>query len=166
MKAEREKLFTINGLADLTGIDRMTVRRRLADTKPAKQKGKVKMFRAEQALAVLKSQKPAGERNDNGDLERKKLERQIENLDIDIAAKKSDLMPTAEVRRDVTRYALENRSKLLSLGARMAQTLAVVTDPLIVQEKIDAEVRSILNHLAKGQWTGCICENCGKEIKP
>ncbi len=79
-----------------------------------------------------------------------------EKLELANEATKRDLIPAEEVRREVTRAFQELKGQLLIIPRRLGQPLALETDAVSVEEKINAEIVSVLEarsvaELAKGK---------------
>lgn len=79
-----------------------------------------------------------------------------EKLELANEATKRDLIPAEEVRREVTRAFQELKGQLLIIPRRLGQPLALETDAVTVEEKINAEIVSVLEsrsvaELAKGK---------------
>jgi hypothetical protein len=64
-----------------------------------------------------------------------------------------DLIPAEEVRRDITRGFTELKTQLLIIPRRLGQPLAMVTDSVEVEERIQAEIVSTLETFHAGEWT-------------
>lgn len=73
-----------------------------------------------------------------------------EKLELENAALKRDLLPAEEVRRDVTRGFTELKSQLLTIPRRLAQPLAMETDAVIVEERMEKEILAVLELASRG----------------
>jgi len=60
-----------------------------------------------------------------------------------------DLIPLEEVRRDVTRAFTELKTQLLVIPRRLGHSLAAETDPVTIEERIDAEIVSVLENASR-----------------
>lgn len=76
------------------------------------------------------------------------------------------VVPKAEARRALTKYAVGVRKKLLELPQRNALPLSLLKEPFAVEQKLNEEVRSVLSEVFRGVWGKIECPNCKKEIKP
>ena len=63
-----------------------------------------------------------------------------------------DLIPAEEVRLDVTRGFTELKTQLLVIPRRVAQPLSMESDPVAVEERIQAEIESVLETMSRDQW--------------
>lgn len=68
-----------------------------------------------------------------------------------------------QCKRAVTRYVTAVRNRVLGLAKRNAQRLAIETDPIAVEQHLEAETRAILTDL-KFEFGLLACPNCGKEV--
>lgn len=59
-------------------------------------------------------------------------------------------LPLEEVRRDITRGFTELKSQLLTIPRRLAQPLAMETDAVIVEERMEKEILAVLEHASRG----------------
>lgn len=74
-----------------------------------------------------------------------------DKLEIQNAALRRDLIPAEEVRRDVTRAFTELKTQLLVIPRRLGQPLAMVTDAVEVEERIQKEIVSVLDAASAGE---------------
>ena len=65
--------------------------------------------------------------------------------------------------REIVRFVLAIKFKLLGIPSRMSQKLALTTDPLTVSEMLTAEFRAVLTDL-KSDLGKIECPICKKEI--
>jgi hypothetical protein len=63
-----------------------------------------------------------------------------------------DLIPAEEVRLDVTRGFTELKTQLLVIPRRVAQPLSMESDPVAVEERIQAEIESVLETMSRNEW--------------
>jgi hypothetical protein len=63
-----------------------------------------------------------------------------------------DLIPADEVRRDVTRGFTELKTQLLVIPRRLGQPLAMVTDPVECEERIQKEIVTALETMNRNDW--------------
>lgn len=75
-----------------------------------------------------------------------------EKLELGNDALKRELIPAEEVRRDVTRSFTELKTQLLVIPRRLGQPLAMVTDAVEVEERIQKELVSVLDTMSRGEW--------------
>jgi hypothetical protein len=95
-----------------------------------------------------------------------KAEQHAEQEIIKTATLKEELIPKAEARRSVTRYAVALRGKLVDLPRTQALSLSLLKDPVDIETRLAQEIRGILTQMFKNDWGACVCPNCKKEIKP
>jgi hypothetical protein len=164
MKKKTPKIesFTTNRIADLTGMDRMTVRRRLADVKLLRSRGKTRFYSAEDALRVLKPGQK--QQSPNSALEAVKLQKQIESIEIENGKKRGELQPVADMRRAAVRFSYSVRDAIWSLPRRTAGRLSLLTDPVEIEEILQEEVRTILTDISKNPLTELHCPHCKTKL--
>ena len=75
-----------------------------------------------------------------------------EKLELGNDALKRDLIPAEEVRRDVTRGFTELKTQLLVIPRRLGQPLAMVTDPVECEERIQKEIVGALETMSRNEW--------------
>jgi hypothetical protein len=154
--------FTVNRISDLSGLDRMTCRRRLADVKPLNSKGKVKFYSAEDALRALK---PGQVRQSpNATLEGEKMRKQIEAIDIANAKARGDFRPVNELKQAATRFSFSVRDLIWTMPRRVAGRLALMTDPVEIEGDLRSEVREILTLVSRTPFGEFHCPKCKAKI--
>lgn len=72
-----------------------------------------------------------------------------EKLEIGNETLKRELLPAEEVRRDVTRAFVELKTQLLVIPRRVGQELALESDPVAVEERVNAELVSVLDSASR-----------------
>lgn len=75
-----------------------------------------------------------------------------EKLELENASTRRDMIPVEEMRRDVTRGFTALKTQLLIIPRRLGQPLAMVTDAVEVEERIQKEIISVLETMHRGNW--------------
>lgn len=86
----------------------------------------------------------------NADEKLKVTRNEILEIRRDEALKK--LVPLEEVQRTVMRGFMALKSRLLIVPRRLCSPLAVTTDPVDVETRIDAEIREALSEISSCEW--------------
>lgn len=71
-----------------------------------------------------------------------------EKLELANEATRKEMIPAEEVRREVTRAFYELKTQLLVIPRRVGEPLAFITDPIQIEERITAEVISVLESMS------------------
>ena len=136
---------SISGLSDLTGFDRRTIAKRLADL-PCDDRGKGgKYYRSDHALSRLYT--------GQGDLlepaqEKAMLDAARRRLaDLEYAKRRGDLMQVENVFRALDVAATAFRNQLETIPGRFASTFAAETDARKIETELLREIHASLNHV-------------------
>lgn len=144
-----QPIATVKEIADALGLTESAVRKMAdAGVVPKPVRGKMNCLEVLAGWAKRSREQLAAKTNAD---ERIKTAR-AEKLEIQNAALKRELLPAEEVRRDVTRGFTELKTQLLVIPRRVAQPLAMETDPVIVEERVEKEITAALELMASGQW--------------
>jgi hypothetical protein len=150
--------YTINKLSELTGIDRRTLKKQLANKTP----NEAGEYLAADVLEILKT-RPKGLTAKHA-MEARKLKAQCERIEFENEVRKGKFVPSEEVRRDLTRFILQAKAKLVSMPSSMAQTLALITDPIEIERQLKGRIHEFLRLLQTEQWGHTDCPHCGRRI--
>lgn len=163
-KAKKDGGLTINRAADLTGIDRMTLRRRLADVEPVQNRGRAKAYAVEDILRAVKATQDR--KSPNSALEATKLQKQIDRLEIENRKTAGDLVAVVDVRQDLVRYLTNLKRQAFAMPRRVSQLLVGEKDATTIEQKLASELRDIFSAIAHKKWDAMNCPHCQKEIRP
>jgi hypothetical protein len=144
------RYLSMSQLAENTGIDRRTVKSRLAAVKPYRIDGKAIIYDAHQVLPILlgfgRSSKEEIE-TEMKDYERRQEKAKAEKLEIEVAITNGSYVATAEVARAVAAEYANVRARLTSIPSRCAKDLSLEFDPALVKSRLDQEVSEALSEL-------------------
>lgn len=74
------------------------------------------------------------------------------------------VIPIADAKHTLTRYAVGLRAKLLELPKSLALPLSLTKDVIELEEKLMAAVRGVLGQMFRCEWGKIQCPHCKKEI--
>jgi hypothetical protein len=146
------RYLTPSHLAELTGKDRATVRKRLEGLDPYKEDGRARYYDAHKALPLILLVE-----NTQG------LERQIEEetlrqkraaadkAEIAVAKERGLLVEVESIGLEVEQEYTAIRARFLALGSKLALTLAPECSPGNVKIIIDNAINEILSELSLDQ---------------
>jgi phage terminase Nu1 subunit (DNA packaging protein) len=138
-------------LAEITGLDRRTVKDRLANIDPHKEEGKAIIYDTRQALPILLGYDDPNQKGKvNKELKEQELrfERaRAEKLEIELEVLKGLNVPIQDVCKEVEKEFNYVRSTLLSIPSRRAQALALENDPAVIRQILEEDVQEALEHL-------------------
>lgn len=141
---------SINALAELTGYDRRTLRKKLARL-PFEESGRSHLYDTVTALATIYAATGEGY-----DLTREKARlahHQADIAEIDARERKGDVVKRDAVVAAWQAELVTVRAKLLSLPTRTAAVLATIDDPRKVEIELRRVCHEILDELAEREPT-------------
>lgn len=154
-KVDLTKL-SINQLETLTGSTYRTIKKILADVPPAETTGNAILYEAREALFLVFEAQGVRRPPPNADgveildpaQEKAKLDRKrTELVDLQLQEKKGILIPADEVEKTWSDQVVACRSKMLGIPNRLSAQLAVITDPHVIEAKLESTIREALNEL-------------------
>jgi hypothetical protein len=139
-------------LAEVTGIDRRTVKSRLAQIKPFRKEGKAIIYDTHQVLAILLGFDQNGSQEIDPrkallDAELQTEQARAEKLRLEVDKMKGEVVAIDDVCRTVGKEYTYVRAALLALPNKAAKPMAMEDDPTVCQSLLKKEVDEILNHL-------------------
>jgi hypothetical protein len=109
---------------------------------------------------------PAGKESSLETLRRHRIvrvKRQNEKLRLDLKKTKGELVPLEKITREVIQANTTVKTQFLTLGPRLAPTLAPISDPRDISRLLTTEVEKICNDLAYGTLPeDTHCPTCGR----
>lgn len=148
--------LSISELSEITGKDRRTVSRALANVKPEVNPSnpRAKLFDSRMALQLLFA---SGSADGNGevrdlDVERARLaSAQANRAELDVAERRGELLKASDVTHEVTDAFRRVRARLLSLSTKIAPLVVGSTDAAEIKATIDLAVEDALNELVAAE---------------
>lgn len=150
---EMPERLSIVQLSLLTGIDRRTVSSKLTEARVPFEPGahKSKLYRPSEALPQLYKNRDEPERDQNAsqlDEEKLLLQRaKREKAELDLAERRREVIPLAEITAAVSREYTFVRSQLRGLPSRLAKHLSVMTAPEECFELLSNAIDEVLSEL-------------------
>ncbi len=144
------RYLSMSQLSEVTGLDRRTVKDRLAKQKPYKTEGKAILYEARKAIPILlgfgdPDAKDIGRQQREQELRHEKI--RAEKLEIEVGRMKKELVPIEDVCKSVEQEYTYTRTSLLSIPVKCAKALSLETDPAVVQATLAEYINEALAHL-------------------
>ena len=134
-------LVSINRLAEITGLDRRTIKNKLSGVLPETDHGETTLVDTRQALPVVLG---TGERLDPAQ-EKAQLDRvRREIAELERARIEGSLTEVSIVNRALTDIGTSLREALLAIPGRVASPLAAETDARQIEHRLTTEIRDAL----------------------
>jgi DNA-binding Lrp family transcriptional regulator len=146
------RFLSMSQLAELTGLDRRTVKDRLKDLKAQSGKGRGHYYDTQEALPRLYF--PEGSNNveeQMAEAQLRKARADAEKAEIDVKVKRGELVAIEEVAEVVGKEYTYVRARILAMPTRLAKPLSMESDPLVVKKLLDEAVTEALEDLAADQ---------------
>lgn len=143
MASRRE--FNVDQLVVELDKDRRTIQRAIdnAKLKPVSENERSKFYHIIDVIRALWENETL-----NLGAEKARLAKmQADKTEIDIKRLNGELIPKVEVEQEASKIATTIKSKMLSLPARMAGTLATVESESRIEDILEKEMRAILEEL-------------------
>ncbi|MHA1537411.1 MAG: hypothetical protein ACTSUD_07635 [Alphaproteobacteria bacterium] len=136
--------WSVNRLAVDLRLDRRTVAKRLHNVEPVGQGSKGPVYGLAEAARALFGQ------SELDDLNRRILVAKAEAAELDLAAKRGEMVRADDVRRAAAAHALAEREALLNLPDRIAPVLAAEldTDQVRLTAALERQVRGYMESRA------------------
>ena len=146
-------LESVNRLAELTGVDRRTINKRLKDMQPTKD-GRANLYPSELALPLILQVELGG---DDGEPSHKKLDRekarltelQADKADLEVKRMAGDLIPATEVVEFVSRMIANARARFLALPTKAAPEVVLTDDVNTAKAILEGFAKEALAELAE-----------------
>ncbi len=141
-------VWTLNGLAAETGLDRRTLAKRLVGVTPADEKGDVKLYRLADVLPALGLGATPNKAQLDLTAERARLAKeQADKTAIQNEERRGEIIPVADVIERWTRIAETVKRRLLGLPSKVAPRLAMKPVSEVFRV-LDEQVRETLIELS------------------
>lgn len=144
------RYLSISQLSEITGKDRRTISKYLVNLAVHTKEKNAHKYDAHLALPIIFGNgSKAADDVDDIDVERARLTRlQAEKAQIDLDLKRRQLIPIDEVVGELEREYSYTRAQLIGLPSRMAQSLAVETDPAVIRDELAEAINQALEEMS------------------
>lgn len=147
--SEAKPTASLAAVANALGVTESAVRKAAEDGHFAKPvRGRLDVLDVLRGWAARERARLAEKTNADARIKSARAER----LELGNEALKRDLIPAEEVRRDVTRGFTELKTQLMVIPRRLGQPLAMVTDAVECEERIEKEIVAALDSMHGGEW--------------
>lgn len=136
-------------LADITGLDRDTVTKKLESLQPYSAKSNLIQYDTRLALPLLYA------RDSNVGLERKIEEEKLrydtaraDKMELEVKKRRDQLVEIETVGQDVDKEYAAVRSALLAIPSKLALDLATITEPAVIKKELEDSINEALSELS------------------
>lgn len=143
------RYLSMSQLSEVAGIDRRTVKDRLANVKPFKKEGKAIIFDATVALPVLFGYS-AGNENVLEQIKEQTLrleKAKADKIELELEERRGQVVAIEDVAKAVEKEYTYVRSTILSIPSKRAKVLALESDPQVVRSLLEQDINEALSHL-------------------
>ena len=138
---------TISDLADLTGLTRQVVAKKLRGLEHGTGKYGAKLYESAQVLPILYEIDNLDRSVDLNQARARLAEKQMEKIDFELDLKRGGFIPFNEILEAGSRIFTSFRTRLLSIPTKGAPRIAGIDDPIEVQEIFEEYLLEALNEL-------------------
>lgn len=143
-----ERYKTVNQLSEMTGKDRRTIKKRIANLKIHSTHGRSEFYDMFEAIPALFS----ADSKDN--VEEQLVQEQLryetaraDKMILEVEQRRGEVVPVSEVARIVSSEYGNVRARLLSVPSRCAKDLSLELDPALVKQRLEEEINEALSEL-------------------
>jgi hypothetical protein len=140
-------LESIAKLADLTGLSRESVSRKLRGLPFHTGERNSKLFESQDVLPVLYGLDEREEAVDLNAARAKLAEKQVEKIDFDMELKSGAFIPYDVMLSQAQRVFVAFRTRICSIPTKLAPKVASMDDPIDVEEALDEHLTEALEEL-------------------
>lgn len=142
------RYLTMNQMSEITGIDRRTVKKRVAHLKVHKGAGKGHYYDAHEALPALYHGEGGGNIDQKLQAEQLKYDAaRAELKQLEVAKLRGQVVPVEDVAKVVEKEYSFVRQQIRALPSKLAMPLALVSDPNQIHEMLQHSVDECLTEL-------------------
>jgi phage terminase Nu1 subunit (DNA packaging protein) len=150
--------FTVSKLAELLEIDRRVLRRMLEPIEPVHNDGRSKFYELRQVIKSI--------RGPSAQAEKARLDSlRADVVELDLAAKKGELIPVETVLEIITPMYANCRTRLLAIPVKAAIEVAAMEDKNEIQDKLEAFIHEALEELSNAEPLAILGEGAAKIAK-
>lgn len=145
-----EKIFNCSQLAELFGLDRRTVTKRVKDTEPAGNvRGGSPGYRIVDVAHLLVADRvELGDEETAEQLRRRKLRAEAGMAELELASRERAMLPRSDVDAAVVGAFSRVRQRLLAIPSKLAPILATKMEPAEVEAEVRRAIHDALEELA------------------
>lgn len=144
------RYLSMTQLSEVTGVDRRTVKNRLAELKPIKTVANAIIYDAHMALPLVlrTSDKSASQVEKQMAEEQLRFEKaRADKMSLEVQKMQGEVVNIEDVARTVSKEYSYVRAAILSIPAKRAKALALEDDPAVIQSTLLEDVNEVLAHL-------------------
>ncbi len=143
------RYLSMKQLSEVTGVDRLTIKKRLAAVKPFRNEGKAIIYDAHEAIPVLLTATATkNEKTDKLMDEQLRYERaRADKIILEVREREGQVVDVTEVAKVVGAEYANVRARLLGIPSRCAKDLSLESNPSLVKDRLDQEVAEALEEL-------------------
>lgn len=144
------RYLSMSQLADVTGVDRRTIKARLEGIEPHEKHGKAIIFDSHQVLPIILGVGTEDPKLVSKALREEQLRYEKARADkiiLDMEILRKEVVPIDDVCKAVEKEYTYVRATLNAIPSRRARALAVEDDPNVIQEMLRADIDEALDHL-------------------
>jgi phage terminase Nu1 subunit (DNA packaging protein) len=144
------RYLSMTQLSEITGVDRRTVKSRLAEVEPYKEEGSAILYDAREAIPKIMQFEDKTKDNTWKDLQKEQLryeKARADKVQLENDTKRGELVRIEDVTRTVGKEYAYVRAAILTLPSKVAKSVSLEEDPAVCQSILKKEVDEILNHL-------------------
>lgn len=137
-------------MAEITGVDRRTIKSRLTEIDPVKKEGRASLYDTHKTLALALGMGSGTDSNIDKELKEAQLRRELaaaDKIEIDNARTRGELISQEDATRIMGKELTYVRAAILSVPSKLAKPIAMEDDPNITHLMLQREVDEILNHI-------------------
>lgn len=145
------RYLSMTQLSEVTGVDRRTVKSRLADLKPIKTEARAIIYDAHMALPLVLR---TGDKMSVSQIEKQMAEEQLrhekakaDKISLEVQKMQGEVVNIEDVARTVGKEYSYVRAALLSIPSKRAKALAIEDDPAVIQSSLLEDINEVLSHM-------------------
>lgn len=144
------RYLSMSQLSEVTGVDRRTVKSRLANVEPHKTEGRAIIYDSHEALPIILGFQSESPKETDRQLKEEQLRYESARADkmrLEADQMAGDVVAIDDVTRMVSKEYTYVRATLYSIPSKLATTLAREEDVAVVQAKLHSAIDEALAHL-------------------
>jgi len=147
-----ERYKSVNQISEMTGIDRRTIKKKIADIPIHSKAGRAELYDMFTVAPRLFASETPESTDKKLKAEQLRYEQaRADKMQIEVEQKRGQLVAIHQVAEFITRQFGNVRSRILSIPSRCAKDLSIESDPALVRERLEQETREALAELTADQ---------------
>lgn len=143
------RYLSMNQLSEITGKDRRTIKKRLADVPVHETTSTSHIYDAHLALPILYGVTDSESLEAQLQEEKIKFERaRAEKTEIEVAKIKGELVSIEDVKKVNDRLFTYVRAHLISIPSKAAKAISLIDDPAVVKARLEDYINEALTELS------------------